>query len=166
MYLEGGFLKRIRPLGNIMNNKNITPPTYLLIAMLLEIALGIWLPVMELVPSPWILLGLISLTVGVVIDLRADRVFHMAGTTVNPFKTPSVLVTDGLFRWTRNPMYLGFVFILIGVAVLLGSLSPYIIVIAFTLIINEKFINLEEQKLAALFGIQWEMYKQRTRRWL
>jgi len=166
MYLEGGFFKRIRPLGKNMNNRNITPPTYLLIAMLLEIALGIWLPVMKLVSSPWTYLGLIPLAVGIIINLRADRVFHMAGTAVDPPKAPSVLVTEGPYRWTRNPMYLGFVLILIAAAVLLGSLSPYIIVIAFTLFINGKFITMEEQKLDALLGIQWEMYKQRTRRWL
>jgi protein-S-isoprenylcysteine O-methyltransferase Ste14 len=149
-----------------MNTEKIKPPSYLLIAILIEIVSGVWLPVMKLIPPPWTLLGLIPLTAGVVINLRADRVFHLAGTTINPFQTPSVLVTDGLFRWTRNPMYLGFVLILIGVAVLLGSVSPYVIATAFTLFIDWKFINLEEQKLAAAFGIQWDLYKKQTRRWL
>ena len=63
-------------------------------------------------------------------------------------------------------MYLGFVLILIGVALLLGTLSPYIIVAGFALLLEVKFIRMEEMKLAATFGIKWEMYKQRTRRWL
>jgi protein-S-isoprenylcysteine O-methyltransferase Ste14 len=79
---------------------------------------------------------------------------------------PSALVTSGLYRFTRNPMYLGFILILIGTAILLGSLTPFFVVPAFWLLLDRLFINLEEQNLALKFVARWEMYKSRTRRWL
>jgi len=149
-----------------MNVYQIKPPTYLLIAILLVIALNFLLPIMILIPSPWTLIGLLPLVAGLAIDLRADRAFHLVGTAVCPFEAASALVTDGPYRWTRNPMYLGFVLVLIGVSVLLGSLTPFVIVAAFAVLLDLRFVRMEEQELAATFGIQWDLYKQRTRRWL
>ena len=63
-------------------------------------------------------------------------------------------------------MYLGFVLVLTGVAILIGSLTPFFIVFAFWLLLDRLFINLEEQKLAVKFVARWDMYKSRTRRWL
>jgi protein-S-isoprenylcysteine O-methyltransferase Ste14 len=149
-----------------MDTSKIKPPTYLLIAILLEVSLYFLFPIMVLVPSPWTLLGIFPLVAGLAVNLQADRAFHRAGTAVNPFEPSSALVTSGPYRWTRNPMYLGFVLILIGAAILSGSLSPYIIVAAFTLLLDVKFIRREEQKLATIFGIQWEIYSHKTHRWL
>jgi protein-S-isoprenylcysteine O-methyltransferase Ste14 len=149
-----------------MSTYKIKPTTYLLIAIILMISFDFLLPIKTLISTPWTFLGILPLIVGLVINARADRTFHLAGTAVCPFQTSSALVTDGPYRWSRNPMYLGFTLVLIGVAALLGSLSPYVIVIAFALLINARFIRMEEQKMAAIFGTQWEMYKERTRRWL
>ena len=63
-------------------------------------------------------------------------------------------------------MYLGFVLILAGVVVLLGSLTPFLVVLAFWLLLDRFFISLEEQKMALKFVARWDMYKSRTRRWL
>ncbi|HVN16881.1 MAG TPA: isoprenylcysteine carboxylmethyltransferase family protein, partial [Anaerolineales bacterium] len=97
---------------------------------------------------------------------NADKTFHQADTPVCPFEASSVLVTYGLYRFTRNPMYLGFVLILFGAFILLGSLTPFVIALAFVFLMDRMFIRMEEQKLAATFGAQWEEYKSRTRRWL
>ena len=63
-------------------------------------------------------------------------------------------------------MYLGFVLILAGIAVLLRSLSPYLVVFAFAILIDRNYVKAEELMLAEQFGTVWEAYKSKTRRWL
>jgi protein-S-isoprenylcysteine O-methyltransferase Ste14 len=63
-------------------------------------------------------------------------------------------------------MYLGFVLILIGIAVLMRSLTPYVIVLAFAILMDRMYIRIEERMLAEEFGAEWEEYKRSTRRWL
>src|SRR5512133_1671245 len=106
-----------------MKSFRIKTPTYLLIAIVLLIALRFILPGIMLISSPCALLGIIPIVVGITINLSADRTFHQAETAVCPFDMPSALVTNGPYRFTRNPMYLGFVLILAGVAILMGSLT-------------------------------------------
>jgi protein-S-isoprenylcysteine O-methyltransferase Ste14 len=144
----------------------IKPPTYLLIAIILVLALHFLLPGMTLISSPWTLFGILPIVAGIAINLSADQVFHRAETAVCPFDMPSALVTYGPYRFTRNPMYLGFVMILIGITMLMGSLTPFVIVFAFWLLLDRQFVNQEEQKLAAKFVARWDMYKKQTRRWL
>ena len=142
------------------------PTTYLLIAMIVMIAIHFLFPAALIIPPMWNLLGLIPLIAGVAINLMADRAFHKASTTVKPFEESSVLVTDGVFRMSRNPMYLGFILVLIGLAVLLRSLSPYAVILLFAIWIQQTFIVVEERMLAARFSAQWQRYRQNTRRWL
>ena len=142
------------------------PTTYLLIAIVVLIALHFLFPGIRIIPPLWNLLGVIPLTLGVTINLVADKAFHKAHTTVKPFEESSVLITNSAFRISRNPMYLGFVLILIGIALLVGTLTPYVVVLAFAILMDRMYIIVEERMLAAKFGAEWEEYKQRTRRWL
>ena len=148
-----------------MKATKILPPTYLLIAMIAMLALHFLFPVAWIVPPLWNLFGLIFLVAGVIMNLIADKAFHQAGTTVKPFEESSMLVTDGVFQISRNPMYMGFVLILAGIAILLRSLSPYLIVFAFVFLIDQTYIRVEEGMLAEKFGSSWEQYKSKTRRW-
>jgi protein-S-isoprenylcysteine O-methyltransferase Ste14 len=149
-----------------MNAKKIMPTTYLLIAIVAMAALHFLFPAMKIVPPPWNLLGIIPLALGITLNLVADNAFRRANTTVKPFEKSSALITTGAFRLSRHPMYLGFVLILIGIAVLMGSLTPYIVVLAFAVLIDRWFIGTEEAMLAETFGVEWEKYKRTTRRWL
>jgi protein-S-isoprenylcysteine O-methyltransferase Ste14 len=146
--------------------KRIMPTTYLLLAIIIMIPLGWFFPIVQWIHFPWNLLGIIPLIAGVVLNLAADRKFHQANTTVKPFQESSALVTDGVFKISRNPMYSGFVFILVGIAILLGSLSPFLIVGAYFFVIDRLFIRTEETMLAQKFGKEYEDYRQITRRWL
>ena len=146
--------------------KPILPPTYLLIAMLIVILLHFVLPIGALLRIPWNLLGLIPLAVGVWLNLVADRAFKTRTTTVKPFEPSTALITDGAFAVSRHPMYLGFVLILIGLGMLLGSISPYIVVIVFAILMEAVFIDREEQMMAEQFGEDWQHYKARVRRWI
>ena len=149
-----------------MRTNKTLPPTYLLIAIILEIILNFAFPILHLIPSPWTLVGIIPILAGVLINLSADRAFHQAETTVNPLEIPSTLVSSGPYRLTRNPMYLGFVLLLFGEAVLLGSLSPFLAAPALAVLLDRMFIRMEEQKLAQKFGSAWLEYKSHSRRWL
>ncbi|MFL7867379.1 MAG: isoprenylcysteine carboxylmethyltransferase family protein [Anaerolineales bacterium] len=148
-----------------MKSTKILPPTYLLIAMIAMLVLHFLFPVAWIVPPVWNLLGLVFLAAGVIMNLIADKAFHQAGTTVKPFEESSTLVTNGVFQASRNPMYLGFVLILTGTAILLRSLSPYMIIFAYAFLVDRRFIRVEEGMLAKKFGSSWEQYKSRTRRW-
>jgi len=139
---------------------------YLLIAIIVMVALHLLFPEMLIIPPLWNLLGLIPLVLGVAINLVADNAFHRANTTVKPFEESSALITSGAFRISRNPMYLGFVLILIGIAVLMRSLTPYLVVIAFAILLDRMYITVEERMLAEKFGPEWEAYKKKARRWL
>ena len=148
-----------------MNSKNILPPTWLLIAMLAMLGLHFLFPAARIIPRFWNLSGLVFIILGLAMNLVADGAFKQARTTVKPFQESSVLVTNGVFRISRNPMYLGFVLILTGIAVLLRSLSPYLIIFAFVFLIDKTYISVEERMLAEKFGLEWEAYKGKTRRW-
>jgi len=63
-------------------------------------------------------------------------------------------------------MYLGFMLILAGVAILIGSLTPWAIIVIFPILMDRHFIEIEEHMLAERFGQTWQEYKRRTRRWL
>lgn len=124
------------------------------------------LPLLNLFSVPWNLVGIIPLGLGVVINLIASGAFQQAKTTIKPFEESKALVTKGLYRLSRNPMYLGFVLILAGVATLLGSLMPYLVIPAFIILIERNFIRVEEQWLERKFGQHWREYRQQVRRWL
>jgi protein-S-isoprenylcysteine O-methyltransferase Ste14 len=149
-----------------MKTNKIMPPTWLLIAISVMIILHFLLPGGWVVPKVWNLTGLVFLTAGVMANLMADSAFHKAHTTVKPFEESTVLVTDGVFQLSRNPMYLGFVLILAGIAMLLRTISPYVVILAFVILIDTTYVRVEERILAEKFGTAWEAYQSRTRRWL
>ena len=146
--------------------KKIMPTTYLLVAILLCLGFHFLTPILYIVPSPWNLIGLIPIFLGVWINLTADRAFKKAETTVKPFEESKVLIQDDVFRLSRNPMYLGFTAILLGISVLLRSLSPYLVVVGFVVLIELIFIRSEEQMLEEQFGDEWMRYRSRVRKWV
>ncbi len=149
-----------------MISKKLQPPTYLLLAILVMIALHWLAPLTQIVPGLWRLTGLMPLAGGITLNITADRAFQRAGTTVKPFEASTSLITTGVFRISRHPMYLGFILILLGVAVILGSLTPWLVIPIFAILMDRVFIQVEERMLAEQYGQSWLMYKAGTRRWL
>ena len=149
-----------------MNTRKVMPTTYLLVALLAILLLNFLMPIIRIIPSPWNAIGVIFLLAGLLINLRADRLFHRAGTTVKPHTESSVLVTGDVFRFSRNPMYLGFALLLTGVALLLGALTPFLVIPIFVALIEVIFIRAEEKMLAQTFGQVYLDYRKQVRRWL
>ncbi|MCE9688133.1 isoprenylcysteine carboxylmethyltransferase family protein [Shewanella sp. AS16] len=94
--------------------------------------------------------------------------FRAARTTVNPMlpQTSAVLVQSGVYRMSRNPMYLGFFAILLALAIYLGNWLSYLICCSFIPYMNRFQIIPEEQALFELFGEEFAQYRQSVRRWL
>ena len=86
---------------------NIIPPAYLFLAIAIMVFLHFLLPGARVLGLPWSLLGVIPLALGVAINLVADKSFKQHETTVKPLEDSTALVTTGVFRLTRHPMYLG-----------------------------------------------------------
>jgi protein-S-isoprenylcysteine O-methyltransferase Ste14 len=105
---------------------------------------------------------------GVGVSLAGVIEFQRARTTVNPMKpeATSSLVCSGIYRVTRNPMYVGVFFVLVGWAVFLSSAWSLLGPLAFVLYINRFQIAPEERVLSAMFGTDYSAYKSRVRRWL
>ncbi|MGO9546816.1 MAG: methyltransferase family protein [Rhodomicrobium sp.] len=144
----------------------LLPPSYFFAAIVLAILAHFLFPLAVLIPSAWRAAGLLPIAAGIGLNLAADRQFKRCQTTVKPLQRSSTLVTDGVFRISRNPMYLGMVLILCGVALIEGTASPWIAVAALAAILSRVFIRREETMLEETFGAVFEDYKQSTRRWV
>jgi len=106
--------------------------------------------------------------IGVGFALTGVYAFHRAGTTVNPMQpaATSSMVTSGVYRVSRNPMYVGILLALAGWAVFLSHALPYLFLPAFVLYMNRFQIAPEERVLSAKFGDEYEAYQRAVRRWL
>jgi protein-S-isoprenylcysteine O-methyltransferase Ste14 len=146
--------------------RRIIPPVWLLATLLASAALHHWLPLRQLVPSPWTYAGVVLIVLSLLLGAPAVLAFRRAHTPIVPFERSTALVTSGAFRLTRNPMYSGMVLLLLGVATLLGSLGAYLPIPLFVWIIQKNFIEGEERFLTEIFGEQYLAYRRRVRRWL
>ena len=125
----------------------ILPPVYFLLALVAMAALHYLLPVAQYLSFPRTLIGLLPLGIGVGINIAADRQFKRHQTTVKPFQRSSALVTGFPFSVSRNPLYVG-------------------LAAAFPILLDLRFVRVEERMLAETFGSEWESYRARVRRWL
>ena len=145
---------------------SLLPPKLFLIALALIALFGSLFPGPTLLadPLPWLCLP--PLAVGAWINIASGLRFHRTGTNIKTFDPPTRMVTDGLFRWTRNPMYLGFVLMTVGTAILFGMLTPLLIAAAFAVVCDRWSICFEERVMRATFGDAYDAYCRRTRRWI
>ena len=146
--------------------RRVLPPVYFLVALLLMVGLHVVFPVRQVIHFPYRYGGLVFVLGGILLVLWAVRLFGQAGTPIKPFQEASALVVRGPYRLTRNPMYVGMVAVLVGIAVVLGSLSPVIIIPLFVALMDLRFIRSEEAALERTFGARYGDYKARVRRWL
>jgi protein-S-isoprenylcysteine O-methyltransferase Ste14 len=143
------------------------PPLFIAVVT----AMGMWLvsralPLFTFAPLRVVAVGL-GLA-GVAVIGSAMLSFWRAQTTVNPMKpsSASFLVTSGIYGFTRNPMYLGMLFVLIGWSLYLANALCFLFLPAFVLYMNRFQIQPEERALTALFGPEFLEYATRVRRWI
>ncbi|WMP18807.1 methyltransferase family protein [Thiothrix lacustris] len=146
----------------------IPPPVYLLAFAGMMWAADQWLPLLELIASPWNQLGLVLIAAAVLMDFWSLGLFFRAHTTFNPIhpERTQALVTQGPYRYTRNPMYVGMLIILLGWGIWLGSISPFLLLPLFVWVLTKQQIIPEEKILEQTFGDAYLAYKRRVSRWL
>ena len=146
--------------------QKILPPFWLFAAMaLMGLAHSLYpTPIEHLVTARAI--GWTVFAGAVLMAWRAKRRFDVAGTPVRPFTESTTVVEAGLFRYSRNPMYLAMIIGLSGFAIAIGDWLPFLTVPVFILIIQTQFIVHEERVMEARFGANYLDYKSRVRRWL
>jgi len=151
---------------NIIQMKTLIPPPIVTIVFLFVIFFtkDIFRFSIEL-PT---LLGYIIIVAGLIIIFVAAKQFKAANTTINPTKpeTASVLVSNGVFSYSRNPMYLGMLIIIIGFSII-HNLIAIIVFIPLWIIymINFQIIP-EEEAMKTLFKEEFLNYSKKTRRWI
>jgi protein-S-isoprenylcysteine O-methyltransferase Ste14 len=112
------------------------------------------------------LAGAALATCGVVIIAMGTRRFLAAGTNIPPTLPTTALVVDGIYRRTRNPLYLGTALIYLGLGVAAGSLWAIALVVPLLWVINVGVVAREERYLERKFGDAYRAYKARVRRWV
>ena len=103
---------------------------------------------------------------GLLLDGAAAGYFRRLGTAVEPWKPSTVLATEGLYRFSRNPIYLGFAITYAGLAIAMNSVLVLLLLIPCLWVVDRFVIRREERYLSARFGADYEAYRARVRRWL
>ena len=110
--------------------------------------------------------GLLLIGLGLGLSIWGDREFKRHDTAVNPDQPPTILVTTGLYRFSRNPMYVGLTLLQLGLALTLNSWWLVLTLVPALIMMSRGVIDREEQFLAAKFGKRYIDYKNSVRRWL
>ncbi len=146
----------------------IPPPVVALLFAIAMWGLAKVTPLMSLPANFRITVAGLTALGGLAFSLAGMLAFRSAETTINPLKpqTASTLVTTGVYRLTRNPMYVGLLLVLVSWATYLSSAWAFFGPVAFVLYITRFQILPEEQALIGLFGQEFDEYRRRVRRWL
>jgi len=140
----------------------VLPPHYFLASAAAIAALG-YIDHGEFVQRWWPAAVAVA---GIWLAVREKNRFVREGTTFYPGQDASKLVTSGAYRFTRNPMYLGMVIVLVSLWAMTGSWLAGLPIPLFMAIIHHRFILREEARLEEIFGEDYRAYKGRVRRWI
>lgn len=110
--------------------------------------------------------GAALVAAGVALMVAAFAEFRRHRTTVVPHRAPRALITTGIYRLTRNPIYLGDALILAGLCLIWDAVPSLLLVPAFLAVIAARFVRPEEARLRAAFGPDYAAWSARTRRWI
>lgn len=146
--------------------QKLIPPFLFLLCVIAIFFLDRFYPIQKWLTKPYNFIGIIPLLLGMFMVISIGKRFRKVKTQIHTFKKPKKLVTDGLFQYSRNPIYLGFTMALLGIAFLLGNLTALIPVLFFFLVANFWYIPFEEKNMRMVFGQSYSFYSRKVRRWL
>lgn len=143
----------------------VNPPTLFWILVAAILAAYLFLPLVRFdeVWLPWA--GGSLAVLGIAVSIAGKRRFLRAGTNVQTFEEPDMLVTDGLYAVSRNPMYLGLVLAGFGAALASATAAALILAAIFALIVRYRYIAYEEDVMQRRFGAEYLAYCARVGRW-
>lgn len=145
---------------------DLLPPTYWFGCALLMIVIHVLFPLARWAEPPVTYAGVVFIVAALLLAAWAGWTFRANGTTIHPFESTTRLVTNGPYRYARNPMYLSLMIALFGVFFLLGSVTPVVVLVIFEWIISTKFVRPEEQALEQVYGEDFRRYRAQVRRWI
>jgi len=145
---------------------HLLPPRLVLILLIASVAAGLALPGPGPAPWPVRVIGAPIALAGTALTIAASKVFERLGTNIVTTADPDRLVTTGPFAVSRNPMYLGFVVLLAGAAIVVGSPWAIIGPAGFFAAAERWYIPFEERRAAAVLGSPYEQYRAKVRRWI
>ena len=146
----------------------VPPPIIMLVTALIMWLPSVFLPGLTLPALSSVTAALITVLLGLGVSMAGILAFKHAHTTPNPRKpgSASTLVTSGVYSFTRNPMYLGILMMLIAWALFLGNALSLLFAFAFALYIHHYQIRPEERFLQEKFGADFASYKAKVRTWI
>jgi protein-S-isoprenylcysteine O-methyltransferase Ste14 len=147
-------------------NVRIAPPVLALLHIIAAFLLAWFLPLPFVVPPIVKYIGFALVVIGFLLGLGAVLAFRRARTTLDPYHPVSSIVTSGIYSFSRNPIYLGFLLMVIGIPLVGGTYWGIILAPIFILLCNSLVIEHEEAYLGKKFGTTYTDYKSRVRRWL
>ena len=140
------------------------PPVWLALFAALGWVQAAWLPLASFGAfGDWLGAGLVA--AGLALAIAAAVEFRRARTTIIPHEMPTAIVTSGVYRLSRNPIYLGDALILAGLGLRWDSVLALALVPVFAAVITRRFILPEEARLRARFGAEYDAWAARVRRW-
>ena len=148
------------------SHRGLTPPVYFLAALIAVAALTLAVSASAFSSPLFQVAGVTLLFAGVWLNVRGAGQFESAGTPIQPGSRGGVMVTDGVFRFSRNPMYLGMASTLLGAALALDSAVALLVTPLFVWVIDRGFVAKEESILEDEFGEAYREYRGQVRRWL
>lgn len=146
--------------------KKILPPTYFFACLIISALVHYTVPIKQVIDFPINLIGFPFFLLGGFLNIWADQLLKKQNTTVKPDEKPTTLIQTGAYKISRNPIYLGMAFLLIGAGFILGSVSSFIGTILFIVLIEIRFIPMEEKYMKEQFGVEFKTYKKKVRRWI
>ena len=147
-------------------NKNVHPPVVAMIFIIVGLFLGRLVPALAGMPPLAKNIGLGMTFIGFLFGVGAFIEFRKAHTTLDPHGSVKMLVKSGIYRMTRNPIYLGFLFMVIGFPLAYGSLWGLVVSPLFMATLSRLVIEKEEAYLEKKFKDQYTDYRSRVRRWI
>ena len=144
----------------------IHPPVLMVIHVALAYLAKWTIPVWFTVPGALQNFGFALVVLGFLLGVGAFLEFRKARTTIDPHGSVTSIITSGVYRFTRNPIYLGFVLMLIGLPLNSGTVWGIVLVPVFIYLMNRLVIEREETYLGKKFGEVYTSYKSSVRRWL
>ena len=144
----------------------VFPPILLGGAMLLGALLDWLRPVPLIPPVPARIIGAALFTLSATLGFAAHKALRRAGTNIRPDQPTLAVVTDGPYRWTRNPLYLAGLGVYLGVGFFINGLAPFVLLAPLAATLHWGIVLREERYLARKFGETYRSYQTRVRRWL
>ncbi len=142
------------------------PPLMVLTGLIIQTLIEQFLPIGPTFTPQWVILGVALILAGIYPAISINRAFKQAETSILPDAVPSAFLETGLFKYSRNPIYVGMSMVLAGGALISGLVVNLVLVPIFMVAVTLLWIMQEEKNLLAQFGDAYADYQKRVRRWI